>query len=74
MCGWLSTSPRQALRYTFETKLTHSGTSQRLTQELMRHSNPQLTAKIYTDVSQLSASEEKSLRLVLVEIFILWYV
>jgi len=42
-----------ALRYTFATKLARSGVSQRLAQELMRHSDPKLTAQIYTDASQL---------------------
>lgn len=42
-----------ALRYTFATKLARSGVSQRLAQELMRHSDPKLTAQIYTDVTQL---------------------
>lgn len=42
-----------ALRYTFATKLASMGVSQRLTQELMRHSDPKLTANIYTDVTQL---------------------
>lgn len=42
-----------ALRYTFATKLAREGTAQRTTQELMRHSDPKLTAQIYTDASQL---------------------
>lgn len=42
-----------ALRYTFCTMLARHGTSQRMAQELMRHSDPHLTAQIYTDVSQL---------------------
>ncbi|GHC13906.1 hypothetical protein GCM10007047_34010 [Cerasicoccus arenae] len=42
-----------ALRYTFATKLAREGTSQRTTQELMRHSDPKMTAQIYTDASQL---------------------
>jgi integrase len=42
-----------ALRYTFATKLASSGVSQRLAQELMRHSDPRLTANIYTDATQL---------------------
>lgn len=42
-----------ALRYTFATRLAKKGISQRLTQELMRHSDPALTANIYTDASQL---------------------
>ena len=41
------------LRYTFATKLARSGISQRLAQELMRHSDPRLTANIYTDVTML---------------------
>ncbi len=42
-----------AMRKTFATRLAQNGTSQRLTQELMRHSDPALTANIYTDASQL---------------------
>ncbi|GHB93262.1 hypothetical protein GCM10007047_05730 [Cerasicoccus arenae] len=42
-----------ALRYTFATKLAKSQVSQRLAQELMRHSDPKLTAMIYTDATQL---------------------
>ncbi|MGB0372974.1 MAG: tyrosine-type recombinase/integrase [Opitutales bacterium] len=42
-----------ALRYTFCTMLAREGTSQRMAQELMRHSDPHLTAQIYTDISQL---------------------
>ena len=42
-----------ALRYTFATKLAKQGVSQRLAQELMRHSDPKLTANIYTDVTHL---------------------
>jgi len=41
------------LRYTFATRLAKNGISQRFTQELMRHSDPALTANIYTDASQL---------------------
>ncbi len=33
--------------------LARQGTSQRMAQELMRHSDPHLTAQIYTEVSQL---------------------
>lgn len=44
-----------ALRYTFATKLAQSGVSLRLAQELLRHSDPRLTANIYTDASQLPA-------------------
>ena len=42
-----------ALRYTFATKLASRGVSQRLAQELLRHSDPKLTANLYTDVTQL---------------------
>lgn len=42
-----------ALRNTFATNLARSGVSQRLAQELMRHSDPNLTAKVYTDANQL---------------------
>lgn len=42
-----------ALGYTFATKLARAGVSQRLAQELMRRSDPRLTAQIYTDTSQL---------------------
>lgn len=42
-----------ALRYTFATNLAVEGTSQRTTQELMRHSDPKLTAKVYTDPKHL---------------------
>jgi len=42
-----------ALRYTFATKLARKGVSQRLAQELMRHSDPRLTANIYTDAAHL---------------------
>jgi len=46
-----------SLRYTFATTLAVNGTSQRVAQELMRHSDPMLTAKIYTDASQLPISD-----------------
>jgi integrase len=46
-----------ALRYTFATKLASSGVSQRLAQELMRHSDPRLTANIYTNVTCLPTFE-----------------
>jgi integrase len=46
-----------SFRYTFATKLARKGVSQRLTQELMRHSDPRLTANLYTDVSQLPTFE-----------------
>ena len=42
-----------SLRNTFATKLAVSGVPQRLAQELMRHSDPRLTANIYTDVTRL---------------------
>jgi integrase len=41
------------LRYTFATKLARMGVSQRMAQELLRHSDPRLTANIYTDVTCL---------------------
>jgi len=41
------------LRYTFATMLAQHGVSQRMAQELMRHSDPRLTANIYTDVTML---------------------
>lgn len=46
-----------ALRHTFATNLARAGVSQRLAQELMRHSEPQLTARIYTDASRLPTAE-----------------
>ncbi|MBX3736691.1 MAG: tyrosine-type recombinase/integrase [Candidatus Didemnitutus sp.] len=42
-----------SLRYTFATKLACGGVSQRLAQELMRHSDPRLTANVYTDFARL---------------------
>ena len=42
-----------ALRYTFATFLTISQAGQRVTQELMRHHDPKLTALLYTDAAQL---------------------
>jgi len=42
-----------ALRYTFATNLAVKGANQRTTQELMRHSDPKLTAKVYTDPKHL---------------------
>ena len=42
-----------ALRKTFATNLTLAGTSQRVTMELMRHSDMRLTAKTYTDAGLL---------------------
>jgi len=44
-----------SLRYSFATKLASNGVSQRLAQELMRHSDPRLTASIYTDTTKLPA-------------------
>ena len=46
-----------SLRYTFATRLAAQGVPQRLAQELMRHSDPRLTANIYTDVSKLPTFE-----------------
>ena len=45
------------LRYTFATLLARSGVSQRMAQELMRHSDPRLTANIYTDTTLLPTFE-----------------
>ena len=42
-----------ALRKTFATNLTLAGTPQRVTMELMRHSDMRLTAKTYTDAGLL---------------------
>ena len=42
-----------ALRKTFATNLTLAGTTQRVTMELMRHSDMRLTAKTYTDAGLL---------------------
>jgi integrase len=46
-----------ALRKTFATRLAQKGVPQRFTQELMRHSDPGLTANSYTDASQLPTFE-----------------
>jgi len=46
-----------SLRYTFATNLAKNGATQRVTQELMRHSDPKLTAQVYTDASQLPTSQ-----------------
>ncbi len=46
-----------ALRKTFGTRLAQHGTSQRLAQELMRHSDPRLTACTYTDERLLPTFE-----------------
>ena len=45
-----------ALRVTFGTNLALAGVHPRVTQELMRHSDINLTMKIYTDVSQLGVA------------------
>jgi integrase len=37
-----------ALRHTFASLLARAGTPQRITQELMRHSDPRLTSNVYT--------------------------
>lgn len=42
-----------SLRNTFATRLARQGVSQRLAQELMRHSDPRLTANIYTNAAHL---------------------
>jgi len=42
-----------SLRYTFATKLAQHGVAQRTAQELLRHSDPRLTANLYTDVTRL---------------------
>ena len=47
-----------SLRYTFATKLARKGVSKRLAQELMRHSDPKLTANIYTDANPSSSESE----------------
>jgi Phage integrase family len=39
-----------ALRHTFDTLLAKGGVSQRVAQELMRHSDPRMTANVYTDL------------------------
>jgi integrase len=46
-----------SLRYTFATKLAHQGVAMRTAQELLRHSDPRLTANIYTDVTCLPTFE-----------------
>ena len=46
-----------ALRKTFATRLAVKGVPQRFAQELMRHSDANLTAGIYTDASQLPTFE-----------------
>jgi len=42
-----------ALRMIFQMRLTLNGVSPRVTQEAMRHSDPKLTAKTYTDAGML---------------------
>jgi hypothetical protein len=50
-----------SLRHTFCTNLHRAGVSQREAMELMRHGDPRLTAKTYTDASllQLGSAVEK---------------
>ena len=43
-----------ALRYTWATFLRRNGIAQRFAMKLMRHSDYQLTAKVYTDETQLA--------------------
>ena len=45
-----------ALRKTFATRLAQKGVAQRLTQELMRHQDANLTAQNYTDATLLPTS------------------
>ena len=46
-----------ALRKTFGTMLTLAGIGQRTVMELMRHSDPRLTVKTYTDANMLPISD-----------------
>lgn len=46
-----------ALRYTWATFLQRNGVGQRVAMKLMRHSDMKLTAKVYTDESQLPVRE-----------------
>ncbi len=46
-----------AFRHTFATNLHRGGVSQRVAMELMRHSDPRLTAKTYTDASALPTAD-----------------
>ena len=46
-----------ALRKTFGTMLTLAGIGQRTVMELMRHSDPRLTVKTYTDANMLPVSD-----------------
>ncbi len=50
-------TPFHALRYYFATMMARSGISQRLVQELMRHSESRLTERVYTDSSRLPTFE-----------------
>jgi len=43
-----------ALRMTFCTLLENAGVPQRVAQEAMRHSDPRLTAQVYTDTTQFN--------------------
>lgn len=45
-----------ALRHTFCTHLAMGGVSQRIVQDAMRHSDPSLTANVYTDPRQLDVA------------------
>ncbi len=45
-----------ALRHTFSTNLARAGVPEAVRMVLMRHSDPRLTAKVYTDASQLSTA------------------
>ena len=46
-----------SLRYTFATMLVLAGVPHRVVMELMRHSDPKLTSKIYTDTGFLPTGE-----------------
>ena len=46
-----------ALRHTYCTNLKRAGVSEAVAMELMRHHDPRLTAKVYTDSSQLPLAE-----------------
>jgi len=48
-----------SLRYTFATKLAHQRVAMRTAQELLRHSDPRLTANIYTDVTCHSPANQR---------------
>jgi integrase len=47
-----------ALRHTFSSLLANAGVAQRVAMELMRHSDPRLTANTYTDVTALPLFSE----------------